>query len=73
MHLTQLYEKDLEAVVTCINIAFSETMAVFNSRSGVGTGFEDVHIRRTSRKQLEECLKREKTEMWGYRTNTGEL
>ena len=29
--------------------------------------------RRTSRKQLEECLQQEKTEMWGYRTNTGEL
>lgn len=36
MHLTQLEEKDLEAVVTCINIAFSETMAIFNSRGGVG-------------------------------------
>ena len=63
MQLTQLGEEDLEAVVTCINIAFSETMAIFNN----------VHIRRTSRKQLEECLQQEKTEMWGYRTNTGEI
>ena len=39
MHLTQLGEEDLEAVVTCINIAFSETMAIFNSWSGVGDGF----------------------------------
>ena len=38
MHLTQLGEEDLEAVVTCINIAFSETMAIFNSRGDVKDG-----------------------------------
>ena len=38
MHLTQLGEEDLDAVVTCINIAFSETMAIFNSWGDVKDG-----------------------------------
>ena len=31
----------------------------------------DVHIRRTSKKQLEEVLQKENAEIWGYRTKMG--
>ncbi|CBK23897.2 uncharacterized protein [Blastocystis hominis] len=54
---------DLENVTTCINIAYSETMAVF----------KNVHIRRTSKSQLEHIFATEKVELWGYKTLANEV
>lgn len=77
---------DLDAVETCINIAFSEMMLIFKSREKRACicvckqlwkklTFHrlDYHIRRTSKKQLQEIMEAGGAEMWGYRASNGDV